>query len=258
MQIKKILTILTIPLIVMSASCSKDDDNNSNTNVIVDQTVLQPNVDLGASINYVILAGSLISNIPTSSITGNIGLSPATGSEITGLGSNEITGTVYTVDAAGPAGSVTDVAGLLAAKSDLTIAYNEIFVRTSTDLVTLSGNIGGLTLTPGLYKSNGSLEISSDNLTFDAKGNPNSVFIIQIASTLSTTSGREILLIGGALASNIFWQVGTSATLGTSTVFKGTILADQSISVNSGASIEGRLFARVAAVTISSTTIVTP
>jgi hypothetical protein len=259
MQIKKILTFIAISILVMSSSCSKDDDdNNNNTNVIVDQTEVQATIDLGSTSDYVILAGSLISNIPTSAIIGNVGLSPAAGSEISGFGDTEITGTVYTVDATGPAGSVTDAAGLLAAKSDLTIAYNEIFVRTSTDLVTLSGNIGGLTLTPGLYKSNGSLEISSDNLTFDAKGNPNSVFIIQIASTLSTTSGREILLIGGALASNIFWQVGTSATLGTSTVFKGTILADQSISVNSGASIEGRLFARVAAVTISSTTIVAP
>jgi hypothetical protein len=125
-------------------------------------------------------------------------------------------------------------------------------------MVLLAGNIGGLTLTPGLYKSSGSLEISSGDLTFDAKGNANAVFIIQIASTLNTTSGRQIILKGGALASNIFWQVGTSATLGSTSVFKGTIMADQSISLNTGAMVEGRLLARIAAVTIEGSTIAAP
>ncbi|HTK82613.1 MAG TPA: ice-binding family protein [Bacteroidota bacterium] len=125
-------------------------------------------------------------------------------------------------------------------------------------MVLLSGNIGGLTLTPGLYKSSSSLEISSGNLTFDAKGNPNAVFIVQIASTLTTTSGRQIILSGGAKASNIFWQVGTSATLGTTSVFKGTIMADQSITLNSGATVDGRIFARIAAVTIAGNTLAKP
>lgn len=204
------------------------------------------------------MSGSLISNIPSSSITGNIGLSPAAGSMITGFGITEITGTIYTVDASGPNGSVADAVGLTAAKGDLTLAYNEAAGRTSTDIVPLSGNIGGLTLTPGLYKSTGSLEISSGNLTFDAKGDANAVFIIQIASSLTTTSGRQVILTGGAQASNIFWQVGTSVTLGTTTVFKGTIMADQSISLNTGATIEGRLLARIGAVTLNSNTIVAP
>jgi hypothetical protein len=259
MQIKKILTFIAISILVMSSSCSKDDDdNNNNTNVIVDQTEVQATIDLGSTSDYVILAGSLISNIPTSAIIGNVGLSPAAGSEISGFGDTEITGTVYTVDATGPAGSVTDAVGLTAAKGELTTAYNDAAGRTSTDIVLLEGNIGGLTLTPGLYKSNGSLEISSGDLTFDAKGNANAVFIIQITSSLNTTSGRKIILSGGALASNIFWQVGTSATIGTTSFFKGTIMADQSISVNTGANIEGRLFARIAAVTISSSTITKP
>jgi len=111
---------------------------------------------------------------------------------------------------------------------------------------------------PGLYKATGFLEISSGDLTFDAMGNSDAVFIIQIASSLNTTSGRQIILTGGALASNIFWQVGTSATLGTTSVFKGNIMADQSISVNSGASIQGRLLARIGAVTLSSNTVVIP
>lgn len=257
MQIKNLIVIFLT--LIVSTSCKKDDDNNqADTNVIIDQTVVQSSINLESTSDYVILAGSLISNIPTSAITGNIGLSPASGSEISGIGSTELTGTIFTVDATGPAGSVANAEGLSEAKGDLTNAYNEAAGRTSSDIVLLAGNIGGLTLTPGLYKSNGSLEISSGNLTFDAKGNPNAVFIIQIASSLNTTSGREIILTGGALASNIFWQVGTSATLGTTTVFKGTIMADQSISVNTGANIKGRLFARIAAVTLNSCTVVLP
>ena len=226
--------------------------------VITPQTAVQPAINLRTAGNFVVLAGSLISNVPASAITGNIGLSPAAGSAITGLGGTQITGTVFTVDATGPAGSVPDAVGLTAAKGDLTTAYNEAAGRTSTGIVLLAGNIGGLTLTPGLYKSSGALEISSGDLTFDARGNANATFIIQIASSLNTTSGRKIFLTGGALASNIFWQVGTSATLGTTSVFKGNIMADQSISVNTGAAVEGRLLARIAAVTLSSNTVVRP
>ena len=230
----------------------------TNPPVIIPQTTVQAAINLGTAGNFVVLAGALISNVPASAITGNIGLSPAAGSGITGLGGTQITGTVYTVDATGPAGSVTDAVGLTTAKGDLTIAYNEAAGRTSTSIVLLAGNIGGLTLTPGLYKSTGALEISSGDLTFDAGGNANAIFIIQIASSFNTTSGREIFLTGGALAKNIFWQVGSSATLGTTSVFKGTIMADQSISVNTGAVVEGRLLARIGAITLISNTIVRP
>lgn len=125
-------------------------------------------------------------------------------------------------------------------------------------MVLLAGNIGGLTLTPGLYKSSGSLEISTGNLTFDARGNSNAVFIIQIASTLNVETNRKVYLQGGALAENIFWQVGTSATLKSTAVFKGNILADQSISVNTGVAINGRLLARIAAVTLEGSTLTQP
>ena len=130
------------------------------------------------------------------------------------------------------------------AKTDLTAAYNDAVGRNCTDIVTLSGNIGGLTLTPGLYKSTSSLAISSGDLTFDAKGNANAVFIIQIASTLTTTTGRKVILSGGALASNIFWQVGSSATFGTSSVFIGTVLVMQSITFNTGATLNGRALSK--------------
>lgn len=142
------------------------------------------------------------------------------------------------------------------AKLDLTAAYNDVAGRTSTEIVTLSGNIGGLTLTPGLYKSTSSLAVSSGDVTFDAKGNAAAIFIIQIASSLTTTSGRKVILSGGALASNIFWQVGSSATFGTTSVFKGTVLAMQSITFNTGASLDGRALARTAGITMAGNAIV--
>jgi hypothetical protein len=98
--------------------------------------------------------------------------------------------------------------------------------------------------------------VSSGDLTFDAKGNANAIFIIQIASTLTTTSGRKVILSGGALASNIFWQVGSSATFGTTSVFKGTVMAMQSITFNTGAKLDGRGLARIGAVTMAGNTIV--
>jgi len=249
--------LVALVLAGISTGC-KDDENTTGVTPIViipPQTTSQAAVDLRSTAGFVVLAGSLVSNVPTSAITGDVGLSPAARSLITGLGLAEVTGTIYAADDVAPAGVP---AMLTAAKGDLTTAYNDAAGRTATDMVHLTGNLGGLTLTPGLYKSSGSLEISSGDLTFDAKGNANAVFIVQIASTLITTSGRKVILSGGAKASNIFWQVGTSATLGTTSVFKGTIMADQSISVATGAMVEGRLLARIAAVTLASISIVRP
>ena len=142
------------------------------------------------------------------------------------------------------------------AKVDLTALYNDLAGRTSTGIVTLSGNIGGLTLTPGLYKSTSSLAISSGDLTFDAKGNASAVFVIQIASSFTTTSGRKVILSGGASASNIFWQVGSSATFGTTSVLKGTFVAMQSITFNTGATLDGKAMARTGGITMAGNTIV--
>lgn len=251
-------------MVVFIGGC-KDSSTSTNNNIVIPiQTVTQPVVNLRTSGNYAILAGSGISNNPTSSIKGDIALSPAASSFITGFSliytsgdeqasSSQITGKVFGSDYASPTPTK-----LISAKGDLTTAYNDAAGRTSTSIVLLDGNIGGLTLTPGLYKSSGSLEISSGDLTFDAKGNANAIFIIQIASTLSTSSGRKVILAGGAKAANIFWQVGTSASFGTTSVMKGTIMADQSISLNTGATIDGRLLARIAAVTLEGNTIVSP
>src|SRR6202008_3112284 len=193
--------------------------------------------------NFALLAGSTITNTGATNVTGDIGLSP--GSSVGGFPPGILNGTLYINDATASQ-----------AKTDLTAAYNNAAGRTCTDMVTLSGNIGGLTLTPGLYKSTPSLALSSGDLTFDAKGNANAVFIIQIASTLTVTSGRKVILSGGASASNIFWQVGTSATFGTTSVFKGTVLAMQSVTFNTGATLNGRALARTGAIVMAGNSIV--
>src|SRR4029077_16221945 len=158
------------------------------------------------------------------------------GSAMVGFPPGTLTGSMHGADPASAAGM-----------ADLTIAYNDAAGRTLAP-VTLAGNLGGLTLPPGLYKSTSSLAISSGDLTLDAQGDANAVFIFQMASTLTTTTGRAVILSGSAKAANVFWQVGSSATLGTTSVFKGTILADQSISLNTGASLTGRALARAGAV----------
>ena len=220
----------------------------------------QEKVDLGSAGRYVVLAGSLISNIPGSEITGDIGLSPAAGSFITGFGENEIAGTVYATDATGPAGSVPAASDLAAAKGDITIAYNDMAGRTPVPsggfLNPGSGNIGGATLESGLYKFTGGASITGSDLTLS--GGADEVWIFQIASDLVVGNGIKVILAGGARAENIFWQVGTSAILGTTAIFKGTIVADQSISMNTGASLEGRALARIAAVTLASNAITRP
>lgn len=249
MKTKSILSAITIA-IVFIVSCKKDKDTaptsstpTTNNQSIPLQTTSQSTVVMGGATTLAILAGSAISSTGATNITGDMGLSP--GTSIGGFPPGILVGTQHINDA---------IANQ--AKLDLTAAYNDAAGRTATDIVTIAGNIGGLTLTPGLYKSTSSLAVSSGDVTFDAKGNPNAVFIIQIASTLTTTSGRKVILSGGALASNIFWQVGTSATFGTTSVFKGTVMAMQSITFNTGATLDGRALARTGAIVMAGNTIV--
>jgi len=198
-------------------------------------------VTLGSASNFVVLAGSAVTSTGPTSITGDLGVSP--GTSVTG--SPTVVGTQHVADPTAAA-----------AQLDLTTAYNDAAGRTLCP-VSVAGNIGGQTLTPGLYKSTSSLAISSGDLTLDAQGDGNAVFIFQIASTLNTTDGRQVILTNGAKSANIFWQVGTSASLGTGSVFQGTIMADQSITLKTGATLNGRALARIAAVTLDNNTIVT-
>lgn len=199
-------------------------------------------ITLGSAGSLAILAGSTITNTGATTITGNVALSP--GTAVTGFPPGIINGSL-------------NVGNTIAAQAqlDLTIAFNDAAGRVSAP-VGVAGNLGGLTLAPGLYKSSTSLAISSGDLTLDAQGDPNAVFIFQMGTTLTTTSGRAVILAGGANASNIFWQVGSSATLGTTSVFKGTIMADQSISLATGATLNGRALARFGAVTLDGNAVV--
>lgn len=243
MKTIKLLSTLALVSVVLISGCKKDDTNPSNPIVIPIQTTVHTTIALAGASGFAILAGSSVTSTGATAITGDLGLSP--GSSIGGFPPGILTGTQHINDA-----TATQ------AKLDLTTAYNDAAGRTSTDIVTLSGNIGGLTLTPGLYKSTSSLAISSGDLTFDAKGNPDATFIIQMASSFTTTSGRKVILSGGALASNIFWQVGSSATIGTTSVLKGTFLVMQSITMNTGATLDGRALTRIGGVTMAGNTII--
>ena len=171
------------------------------------------------------------------------GLSP--GSAVAGFPPGVVVnGSIHIAD--GPAG---------AAQGDLTAAYVDAAGRTAPAIV--AGDLGGLTLPPGLYKSTSSIGITGV-LTLDGQGDSNSVFIFQVGSALSTAVGSQVMLIGGARASNIFWQIGSSAVIGTNSIFNGTIMAQASITLTTGAALNGRALARTGAVTLDSNTVVNP
>ena len=207
-----------------------------------DATAAQAPLTLGAAAKFAVLAATTVTSSGPTTVNGHLGVSP--GTAVTG--SLRVSGMIH---AGGPTPAQ--------AQLDSTTAYNAAAGRT-VGALTVAGNLGGLTLTPGLYKSTSSLQISSGDLTLDARGDTNAVFIFQMASTLTTTSGRQVILSGGAKACNVFWQVGSSATIGGGSVFKGNILASTSITVTARAAVEGRLLARTAAVTLDTNTITLP
>ena len=199
-------------------------------------------VNLGTATSFSVLAGSGITNTGATTISGDVG-SYATPSE-TGFSTVTLNGTNEGGDA------VTQQA-----KTDLTTAYNT--AAGAKPFTNEAVELGGTTLTPGVYRSPGTFGITG-TLTLNTQGDPNAVFIFQTASTLISASDSNVVVLGGGTACNVFWQIGSSATLGTGSQLIGSVLAVASITANTGATIEGRLLARNGAVTLDHNTITTP
>jgi hypothetical protein len=206
-------------------------------------------VNLGTAGNFGVLAGTAVTDVPTSTIKGDVGLSPAAGSNYAGLTAAEVTGTIYAVDIFGPSGSVNNSSLLTTAKKDLTTAYNDAAGR--TPVTTIATELGDTTVIPGVYDSDAGTFLITGTLTLDAQSDPNAVFIFKTESTVITAPNSVVKLINGAQSYNVFWQVGSSATIDKNSIFKGNILALTSITLNTGATISGRALARNGAVTIS-------
>jgi Ice-binding-like/Bacterial Ig-like domain len=200
-------------------------------------------VALGAASTFAVLGASTVTSTGATRINGDLGLSP--GTSVTGFPPGVINGTLQVANS--PAAL---------AQLALTLAYNDAAGRSGG--IVKAGNLGGQTLGPGVYTSSSSLAIDSGDLTLDAGGDATAVWIFQMGSTLTTTTGHNVILVNGAKAANVFWLVGSSATLGTGTTFKGNILALASITATTGAVIEGRLLARTAAVTLDTNIVTLP
>jgi len=251
-------TLLAASMLVFG--CAKD---NPTAPIIKDPVPIPDNtaaVNLGSAGNYVILAKTGIDTVPTSSVTGNIGISPADRTYLTGFSETmdasnvfstcpQVTGNVYAADYAVPT-----PANMTAAISDMETAYVDAAGRVNPDFIELAtGSIGGLTLAPGLYKWSSVVDISSD---VTISGSSTDVWIFQISGDLTLANGIQVILSGGALAKNIIWQV-TSATFGTTSHFEGIVLASTAITLNTGATVNGRLYAQTA-VNMDSSTVVQP
>ena len=202
----------------------------------------EASVGLGTAGSYAVLAGSTVTNTGTSVVRGDVGLHP--GTAVVGLPSAMVTdGTIHTADAAAAE-----------AQADATTAFDDAAGRSSSATVL---DLGGALLVPGVYTATTSLALTG-TVTLDAQGDPSAVFVFQAGTTLTTASGSAVALVNGASPCNVFWQVGSSATLGTDSVFVGTVLALESISATTRATIEGRLLARNGAVTLDTNTITRP
>lgn len=253
MVIKSIKTLVigTLLMGAISTGCAKGDPINGNANV--KSATPQNTVNLGSAADYAILSKTGVTDVYPSVVTGNVGASPITGAAIH-LTCTEVSGSIFSVDAAGPLPCVlTNASGLTTAVGDMETAYTDAAGRINPDYLNIgAGNIGGLTLTSGLYKWTSAVVIPVDIVI---SGNATDTWIFQISGTLDVSSGVNIILQGGAQAKNIFWQVAGAATLGTTSHFEGTILGQTGINLLTGASINGRLLAQTAVVLQQSTVV---
>jgi hypothetical protein len=268
MKIRIFTPIIALLLVVFMESCAKDQNSastspsSSSKNFSPAASLSKPNlkvsilpaVNLGVAGNFAILSKTGITSVYKSTITGDIGTSPITGAAMV-INCGEVTGNVYSVDAAGPGCKITSATMLTSAIGDLQTAYTDAAGRINPDFLNLgAGTIGGLTLTPGLYKWTSSVNIPTD---IAIAGGPNDIWIFQVAGTLKMGSAVNVTLSGGAQAKNIYWQVAGAVTFGTTSHFEGIILGQTSINLQTGASINGRLLAQTA-VTLQMSSVTQP
>ncbi len=259
MRTSKLLAFLAVISVVLIAGCNKNESwlngpDSGNSALMPLKSAVVEAVPLGLAGNFAILSKSGITDVPPSVITGNIGTSPITGAAITGVTCPEVTGTIYTVDNYGPPCRVIDATMLGLAVLDMETAYNTAYGMPVTSAATTdvgAGILTDLTLAAGVYHWGSTLNIPTD-LTLN--GSATDVWIFQVAGTLDIATGKKVILTGGALAQNVYWQVSGAVTLGTYSHFEGTILAKTNIAMQTGASINGRLLAQTA-VTLDHNTI---
>jgi hypothetical protein len=250
----------------VDASTDARPDADVESDAAQEAGASQAPVTLGASSPFAILASAQVTNIPTSSITGDVGLTPDAGANISGFTSPitcpEVTGHVYAVDATGPACALIDPVLLASAKSDAESAFLDARAAVRGTPASISGDLNGLTLYPGLYESLTSVEISAGGILYlDAQGDANAVFILRSETSITTEAASQVVLAGGAKAANVYWTAGSSVTLGTTSIMKGTLIAGTSISLLTGANLEGRALnqgAAAEAVTLDQSTITVP
>ncbi|GEP34786.1 hypothetical protein NSZ01_25540 [Nocardioides szechwanensis] len=199
---------------------------------------------LGTAESFAVLAGSEVTNTGASVVSGDLGVSP--GTAVSGFPPGQVNnGTQHVADAVA-----------LQAQNDLTTAYLQA-ANSPTDTDLTGTDLGGLTLIPGVYEDTSSMQLTG-TVTLDAQGDPSAVFIFKAGSSLTTASGSSVNLINGASPCNVFWQVTSSATLGTGTDFVGTVMALTSATLDTGADVVGRILARNAAVTLDTNVITSP
>jgi len=243
-----------IPESLLTASLSSGTSAESGSNINSEISNPIKGVNLGAAGNFVILSKTGITSVYKSTINGDIGTSPITGGTMV-VSCGEVTGNVFSVDAAGPACKATSATMLTSAIGDMQTAYTDAAGRSDPDFLNWgAGNIGGKTLTPSLYKWTTALNIPTD---IAISGSRTDVFIFKVAGTLKLSSGIRITLAVGVQAKNIFWVVSDAVTFGTTSHFEGNILGMTGINMQTGATINGRMLAQTA-VTLQMNTVTPP
>lgn len=265
MKLFKIIPVVAVLLVGLVFGCSKSMDSSyapvvssvSNASVmsvdkssvlksaaVLPQEGTLKGVNLGVAGDFAILSKTGVTDVYKSSVVGDVGSSPITGAAVL-VSCSEVVGTIYTVDAAGPLPCrVTNATRLGIAVLDMQAAYTDAAGRVNPDFLNLgAGNIGGKTLTAGLYKWTSALVIPTD---ITISGSPTDVWIFQVSGTLNMSSAVNMTLSGGAQAKNIYWVTSGAVTLGTTSHFEGIILSQTGINLKTGASINGRMLAQTA------------